>query len=193
MNQADFLKRKITAKDMVEIQQSMNDAQKDDTPFAVVTNEGLNVVGDANKIAPKSHDYNIRFRFPKSMAEGIDPNDIIATIGDYVVVNMEFNDVHIKPINDVDINAAIVNIIPYFKTMSEDYKHIQDKSEEELIELVKTINDDIGEDIYNVVAAILDVDKSIKDYMILTDVLEVLKRMPADFPEVFNEADSFFG
>lgn len=177
---------------MVEIQQALNEAPKSDTPFPVVSKDGVTVVGNANKIEVKPHDYNVRFRFPKSMAEGIDPNDIIAEIGDYVIVNMEFTDVHIKPINDVDINAAIVNIIPYFKSMQEDLS-VTDKTPEEMTALVKQINDDIGADLYNVVAAILDVDKSIKDYMILTDVLAIIKRMPEDFPEVFNEADSFFG
>lgn len=192
MKQADFLKKRITTSDMVDIQQSMNEAQKSDTPFAVVTKDGVNVVGNPNKTEVKSHDYNIRFRFPKSMAQGIDEKDIVATVGDYVIVNMEFTDVHIKPRNDVDINAAIVKIIPYFKNMTEDLK-VEDKTQEELTEIVKAINDDIGQDLYDVVAAVLDIDKSIEDYMLLTDALEVVKRMPTDFPEVFNEADSFFG
>lgn len=192
MKQADFLKRRVTTQDMLDIQASMNEAHKDDTPFAVVADNGVNVIGNANKTEVKSHDYNVRFRFPKSMAEGIDPKDIVQTVGDYVIVNMEFTDVHIKPRNDVDINAAIVQILPYFKNMNEDLS-VTDKTQEELIQLVKTVNDDIGLDIYDVVAAILDVDKSLKDYMLFTDVLEVLKRMPQDFPEVFNEAESFFG
>lgn len=192
MKQADFLKRRVNTQDMLDIQASMNEAHKDDTPFAVVADNGVNVIGNANKTEVKSHDYNMRFRFPKSMAQGIDPKDIVQTVGDYVIVNMEFTDVHIKPRNDVDINAAIVQILPYFKNMNEDLS-VTDKTQEELIQLVKTVNDDIGLDIYDVVAAILDVDKSLKDYMLFTDVLEVLKRMPQDFPEVFNEAESFFG
>lgn len=192
MKQADFLKKRVNTQDMLDIQASMNEAHKDDTPFAVVSNNGVNVVGNANKTQVKSHDYNVRFRFPKSMADGIDPKDIVQTVGDYVIVNMEFTDVHIKPRNDVDINAAIVQILPYFKDFNEDLS-VTDKTQEELVQLVKTVNDDIGMDIYDVVAAILDVDKSLKDYMMFTDVLEILKRMPEDFPEVFNEAESFFG
>lgn len=193
MKQADFLKRRVTAEDMLEIQQSINETPKDDTPFMVVSKQGEFVTGDPNKIDIKSHDYAVRFRFPKSMAEGIDPKDIIQTIGDYVIVRFEFSDVHIKPKNDVDIIAAIVRILPYFKTMNKDDFTVKDKTPEELIALVKTVNDDIGVDLYDVVAAVLDVDKSIKDYMILTDVLAIIKMLPEDFPEAFNEADSFFG
>ena len=192
MKQEDFLKRKITTSDMLEIQHEIAETPKDDTPFVVATKDGINVVGDANKTEIKSHDYMVRFRFPKDMADGIDPKDIVQTIGDYVVVNMEFSDVHIKPRNDVDINAAIIKILPYFKTMSEKDFTIKDKTPEEITAFVKEINDDIGADMYDVVAAVLDVDKSIKDYMLLTDVLEVVKRIPSDFPEIFNEAESFF-
>lgn len=193
MKQTDFLKTKISLNDMVDMQESINEAQKDDTPFPVVTRDGINVIGDVNKTEVKSHDYNVRFRFPKSMASNIDPKEIINTIGDYVIVNMEFNNVHIKPRHDIDINAAIVRILPYFKNMSEEDISIKDKTPEELVEFVKRMNDEIGSDIYDVVAAILDVDPSIKDYMLLTDVLDVINKVPRDFPEVFNEADSFFG
>ena len=83
MKQADFLKRHVSTADMLEIQKSMNEATKDDTPFPVVTKDGINVVGNPNKTEIKSHDYNVRFRFPKSMADGIDPKDILEKIGDY--------------------------------------------------------------------------------------------------------------
>lgn len=193
MKQADFLKRRVTADDMLEIQQGIDEAQKDDTPFMIATKNGEYVTGDPNKIDVKSHDYVVRFRFPKSMADGIDDKDIIQTIGDYVIVRFEFSDVHIKPKNDVDVIASIVKILPYFKAMDKDSFSMRDKTQEELIAMVKTVNDDIGIDMYDVVAAVLDVDPSIKDYMILTDVLSIVKRLPEDFPEAFNEADSFFG
>lgn len=193
MKQADFLKRRISTEDMLEIQEKLDETPKDDTPFMVVTKNGEYVAGDPNKIDYKSHDYAVRFRFPKSMAKDrIDPKDIIQTIGDYVIVRFEFTDVHIKPKNDVDVIAAIVRILPYFKTMDATDFTVKNKTTEELIQLVKTVNDDIGIDMYDVVAAVLDVDKSIKDYMILTDVLAIIKQLPEDFPEAFNEADSFF-
>lgn len=195
MKQEDFLKRRITAEDMVDIQQSIKSAVSDDTPFATPTKEGLVVMGDANKTEIKSHDYAVRFRFPKKMAQehGVSEQDIIQTIGDYVIVRFEFGDVHIKPRNDVDVIAAIVKILPYFQTLKGTDFTMEDKTVEELTALVKTVNDDIGIDMYDVVAAVLDIDKSLKDYMILTDVLAIVKQLPHDFPEAFNEADSFFG
>lgn len=192
MKQEDLLKRKVDLNDMVTMQEKMEEAQTDDTPFAIVKDDGVKVAGDVNKTEIKSRDYSVRFRFHKSHAKDIDPKDIVKTIDDYVVVKIEFNDVYIVPRRDLDITAAIVRVIPYFQKIREDDLKIEKRTPEELMQMVQEVNDDIGDDLYNLVAAVLNVDKSIKDNMLLTDVLDVVQRLPEDFPEVFREADAFF-
>ena len=191
MKQEDLLKSKVSVNNLIDFQESMQEAEKDDTPFPVVTDDGVNVVGDANKTKVKKRNYSVRFRFPKERAADFDEKEIIQEVGDYIIVSVDFDDVHIVPRRDTEITAAIVKILPYVKKLQEE--KIADRTPEEMVELVKTVNKDIGDDIYDVVAAVLNVDESIKDYMLFTDVMDLLVKLPDDFPEVFNEADGFFG
>ena len=190
MKQEDLLKSRVDLEDMLDIQNGLKEAEKDDTPFAVVTSDGVNVAGDVNKTEIKSKDYHIRFRFPKAMAGSIDKKDIIQEVGDYVLVNVEFNDVHITPRRDMEIIASIVKILPYFKKYEE--SKAEYRSVDEMATLIKEVSIDIGDDLYDVVAAILNVDQSIKDYMVFTDVLNMVGKIKDDFPEAFNEGDTVF-
>lgn len=193
MKQADLFKKRLTADDLANIQDNIEEAHNDSTPFAVVTKDSMNVVGDVNKTEKKTHDYVVRFRFTKDEAEalGIDPKDVVKEIGDYVIVPMEYNDVSIKPRYDLEINAAIVKILPYFYSVNEETKKIGKRSQEELIALVKDMSETIGDDLYNVVAAILEVDRRLVPHMMWNDVVDIVTSLPNDFPEVFNEAEGF--
>lgn len=192
MKQDDLLGRKVNLEDMVDIQKSMDEAQKDDTPFAVVKDDSVKVAGNANKTEIKRRNYSVRMRFTKAEAElrGINPKEIIKTIEDYVIIRVDFEDVHIVPRRDLDITAAIVRVIPYFQKIKD--KDTEDRSQAEMLKMVQEINEDIGDDLYNLVAAVLNIDRSLTDHMIMTDVLDVVEKLPEDFPEVFREADAFF-
>lgn len=192
MKQEDLLKSKVSVDNLIDLQESMEKAEHDDTPFPVVTDDGVNVVGDANKTQVKTRNYSIRFRFPKEREQDFDEKDIIQRVGDYIIVSVDFDDVHIVPRRDTEIVTAIVRILPYIKEMNEDGS-IRPKTNSEMLEMVRRLNKDIGDDIYNVVAAVLNVDDSLKDYMLFTDVMDMLTKLPEDFPEAFNEADGFFG
>lgn len=193
MKQADLFKRGVSIEDMTKMQESLEKAHEDDTPFPVVSRDGIAVVGDVNKTEVKSRSYSIRFRFSKKEAGdlGIDPNEIIKTVGDYVIVKMDYDDVSIKPRYDLEINAAIVRILPYFYSVNEETKKIGKRTDEEMINLVNDMSIEIGDDLYNVVAAILGVDRRLVDHMMWNDVVSVWQRLPEDFPEVFNEAEGF--
>lgn len=192
MKQEDLLKSKVSVDNLIDLQESMEKAEHDDTPFPVVTDDGVNVVGDANKTQVKTRNYSIRFRFPKEREQDFDEKDIIQRVGDYIIVSVDFDDVHIVPRRDTEIVTAIVRILPYIKEMNEDGS-IRPKTNSEMLEMVRRVNKDIGDDIYNVVAAVLNVDDSLKDYMLFDDVMDMLTKLPDDFPEAFNEADGFFG
>ena len=192
MKQDDLLKTRVSLDDMVTIQEKMNEAQHDDTPIPLVTDNGLKVVGDANKTERKSRDYSIRFRFPENEAQNIDEKDIVQRVLGYVVVKVDFTDVHIVPRRDIDINAAIVKVIPYFQKLKEDGVTLKNRTPEEMVDFVKGMSDEIGDDIYSLVASILNVDRKIQDNMVFSDVIKVLEKLPQDFPEAFSEADAFF-
>lgn len=193
MKQEDFFKHKVDLEDMVEVQDKFEEAGHTDVPIAVVQKDGLKVVGDANKTEVKSHDYSVRFRFPKTMAENINENDILKDLGEYVIVRFDFTDVHIVPRRDYEILESIIEIIPYFKKLDEDGVTLSDMSKTDLLKVLHEANEQIGDAMYNVVSAFLDIDPSITRYMLLPDVMARVKDFMDDFPEVFKEADVFFG
>lgn len=194
MKQSDLFKRGVTVGDMARLQDGLEKTHEDDTPFPVVTRDGMTVVGDVNKTENKAFDYNIRFRFTQQEAEelGIDPKEIIQTVGNYVIVRMEFENVSIKPRYDLEISAAIVRIFPYFYSINEETKKIGKRSDEETIEMVKEMSVEIGDDLYNIVAAVVGVDRRIVDHMMWNDVVDSVIKIMGDFPEVFNESEGFF-
>ena len=193
MKQADLFKRGVSIEEMSKMQQSLDKAHEDDTPFPVVSRDGISVVGDVNKTEVKEHSYSIRFRFTKEEAEelGIDSKDIIKTIGNYVIIRLDFEDVSIKPRYDLEINAAIVKILPYFYSVNEETKKIGKRTEEEMIEMVNDMSVEIGDELYHVIAVILGVDRRIESHMMWNDVVSVWQQLPLDFPEVVNEAEGF--
>lgn len=193
MKQEDFFKSKVDLEDMVSVQEKFNEAGHTDVPIAVMQGDKLKVVGDANKTEVKSRDYTMRFRFPKSMAANVDEKDILVDLGEYVIVRFEFTDVHIVPRRDYEIMESIIDIIPFFKGLADDGITLTDLSQPELLKVLHNANEQIGDAMYNVVAAFLDINPEIKRYMILTDVMARVQDFENDFPEVFKNADVFFG
>ena len=193
MKQADLFKRGVTLEDMTKMQENLEKAHEDDTPFPVVSKDGIAVVGDVNKTEIKKHSYSIRFRFTQEEAAelGIDPKEIIKTVGNYVIVRIDYENVSIKPRYDLEIIAAMAKIMPYFYSVNEETKKVGKRTDEELMAMVNDMSVEIGDDLYNSVAAVLGIDKRIIDHMLWNDVVSVWTKLPEDFPEIFNETEVF--
>lgn len=187
MNQKDFLKAQ---NQIIDIKEALDEAEHDDTPFPVATEDGLKVVGDANKTEKKSKTYDVRFRFPLSMTKGME-DQVIEKIGNYGVIKMTFEDVDIVPRRDLKLLAAIMDVLPFFKELQEDGS-TEKRSIEDLIAIFRKVPQETIDSMYMIVISFLDVDESIAGYMYVSDVLNTMASLIKDFPEVFNEADSFF-
>lgn len=194
MKQQDLFNKSVRVKDMKKIQAALKEAPKDDTPFPVVANDGLAVVGDVNKTEIKYRDYSIEFHFdPMEVEEfGIDKEDIEKWVDGQAVVHMEFDHVTIKPRYRLEVDAAIVKILPYFYNLNEETKKIGDRTDEELTEMVQDMCIEIGDDMYNLVAAVCRVDRRIVENMEWASVSDTIIAIIRDFPEVFNESESTF-
>ena len=92
-------------KEYNEISEALDKAEEDTTPFMVVTDQDLNVVGDANKTELNKHDYKIAFRIFKD--------------GKYEWIDKEFKDVYITPRNDVKVSRMLTQLMPYFKKIED--------------------------------------------------------------------------
>jgi hypothetical protein len=194
MKQDDLFRRGVRVKDMKKIQESMEEAHKDDTPFATATKEGLVVMGDVNKTEPKYRSYEVEFHFDPLEVEKfhIDEEDIERYVDGQAVVHMTFDDVTIKPRHRLEVDAAIVKILPYFYKISEEKNEVSERTDEELRDLVNDMCIEIGDDMYNLVAAVLRVDRRIVENMEWQSVMDTITKIIEDFPEVFNESESTF-
>lgn len=181
----------ITKEELSKINESIRKAGEDTTPYPVVLDGKVRVVGDANRTEVKSRDYTIKFRFPKAYEQYFE-GEVSAIIGDYIIVETEYKDVHISPRSDMKILAAISKIFPFVKKLGEDGS-IEDMTDDELIDMCLKMPDEIEDAMYILTASILGVDEDIRDWMLATSVFHFVARFIEDFPEVVNEADAFFG
>ena len=162
-------------KEYNEISEALDKAEEDTTPFMVVTDQDLNVVGDANKTEINKHDYIVNFRVFKA--------------GKYEWVEKEFKDVYITPRNDVKVSRMLTQLMPFFKK-TEDGK-VKKFTNEEILDILT--QDALLDTMYDTVAAILNIPDSLKDYMAPESVIQAVTQIIKDYPEAVNEADTFFG
>lgn len=182
----------ITQNDFMKLQDARERAlAENDTPYLVVANDKMSVGGDANKTEVKKHDYTIGFAFPKEWADKVGKENIRKEIGQYIIVDIEYKDVFLKPRKQMSVISALVELEPFFNKILDDGQ-VKDLAPEDIRDVLNTLNDEMQERLYNAVASILGVDKSLVDYMIITDVIITATRIYADFPEAVNEANAFF-
>ena len=187
MKQEDFLKAQ---EKLADINDALKEAEHDDTPFPVATDDGLKVVGDANKTENKSRDYTVTFRFPKELVpKGM---NVVKEVGDYKYVEMLFEDVHITPRRDLKLLASVMDILPLFRELEGDGS-VKERTTEDLLRIFRKVPQETIDSMYTLVVAFLGVDESIAEYMTPMSVMDRIADLVNDFPEVFNEADVFFG
>lgn len=163
------------------IDEALDAAQEDTTPFAVVSNDEVIVAGDANKTEINTHDYTMKFRVPTR-----EDGKIV-----YKHLTKEFKDVYITPRMDVQVNKLMVQLMPYFKKVQEDGS-VGKYTLEEAKEIVNDFSDDIMDLMYDTVACVLKIPADLKEYMLPTTVMDAVAKIIREYPETVNEADTFF-
>lgn len=181
---------KITPADLLGLNKQLQKINEDDTPFAVVKDDEIAVVGDANKTEVKKNDYTVKFRVPISMFQQ-KPADAVV-VGSSYVFSVDFPDVTISPRSDLIIVDAIMKITPFFKKLNENGS-VDDLTNEELLSVFAYAGEEVHLAIYNLVATFLQIGDEIAPYMLPFSVIGALNEIIENHPEVFNEADAFFG
>ncbi|WP_086350266.1 hypothetical protein [Candidatus Enterococcus clewellii] len=180
----------MKAADFLTISNKLKKVSEDDTPFAVVKDQEVSVIGDANKTEVKTGEYNVKFRVPQSHFEQ-KPEGAVE-VGKYYVFSVAFADIMITPRSDLRIVDAIMKITPFFNKLKEN-GDVEEFNKEELLSIFVNAGDEIHLAIYNLVATFLGIDDQMGEYMLPFSVIENLNKIMDKHPEVFNEADVFFG
>lgn len=170
---------------LIDIKTKLDKAQEDETPFLAINEDKLHVIGDPNRIQRKKFEYDLKFRFPKDIeCDG-------KIVGNYKIVTRHYKNVTINPQNDLRIVEAIIQIEPFFRDAKEG--QVTDYTPEDLRNVVTSMSQEVITGMYNIVAGMLDIKPELTKYMIPFSMIEVFEQLIVDFPEVFNEADAFFG
>lgn len=153
------------------IADAMDKAEEDVTPFAVLKDNEVTVVGDANRTEVAKHDYKILFRVVKD--------------GKYEWSEQEFKNVYITPRMDTKVTRLLTEMQPYFKKPDGE-KFTRDDA----MKIIE--NDDLLDLMYNVVASVLNIPANLANYMEPASVITAAKQIMLDFPNAVNEANTFF-
>lgn len=169
-------------KDYEKIDNAIEKAQESVVPFPVVDGDALTVIGDANATEINKHDFKMRFRVPAKRDDGTT---------EYIRREKEYTDVFIKPRHDSKIVEMIAKLMPFFKKIRED-GGIEAMTMDEKREVIRQMDREIMDLLYDVTTMVLGIDEELKEYMLPLDVVRAATQIIELYPETVNEADTFF-
>lgn len=171
-----------------EISQALDAAEEDTTPYPVVADGNVNVVGDANKTEIQKHTFTVSFRFPK----GIIPDEGADEVGEtWCLKRVKFPDVYITPRQDLAVLNAVVNVLPFVRNILENGK-VEKMSNEEMLVIGATMSNQAIDAMYNLVMRTLGIEEDLGQYITAVSVLRNTAEILRAFPQLANEADGFF-
>lgn len=182
---------------ITKIAKNLSETHEDSTPFVLHKEDGnIDIVGDPNKTENKKHNYVIKYRFSEREFDELFPNGVEAEVTTvakhWKVIEVEYKDITVKPRRDLGMVGAITKVFPYFYELKDDGS-MRRYNTEELTEVFFVAEDELIENMYRIVTFFLDIPKKEAEYMTCVSVLRTMGELIMDFPEVFNEAELFFG
>lgn len=165
------------------IEEALDAAESSVTPFPVVSDDEIAVVGDANATQLNKHNFKVGFRVPVQQEDGSVK---------YVRREKEFKDVYITPRDDATIARMISALLPMFKKIRDD-GGLEAYTKDEQLDILRRFDGEILDRVYDTVAAVLHISDDLKPFMYPMDAIDAATQILTVFPEAVNEADTFFG
>lgn len=159
----------MTQEEMLRIKNEMDKAQESTTPFAVVNEDTLSVVGDANDTKTVLTDYTITFRLPDGK-------------GGVVNKDVEYKNVFITPRQETRLVRLYSELLPYFKKVTQE-KGIEEYTDEEMAIIASEMNEQIYDLMYELVGCVLGIAPELVDYMIPESVLSAVAKILRHYPQ----------
>lgn len=163
--------------------EAINKAQESTRPFTVIKNDTLAVVGDANDTELKKFEYEITFKKPTYDEEG----NLVGKTSE----TKRYKNVFIAPRQQTRVVKLLTMILPYFHKVNEDGS-LGNYTPFELGEIFSTMDESVYDLMYELVSCVLHIPKEDADYMQFSSVIGSTIKICVEFPEVVNEAESFF-
>lgn len=115
-------KNSISLNDILKIENALDTAREDDTPYAVYgrdDTEVIEVIGDPNKTEVKKSSYDIKFRYTMDELNGYIPEGAEVVANRFVVFKHYFEDITLNPAKDLAVVSAVMDILPFFAELED--------------------------------------------------------------------------
>lgn len=115
----------ISLNDILKIEDAIDTARDDDTPYAVYgrdDTEVIEVIGDPNKTEVKKSNYNIKFRYTLEELNGNIPEGAEVIARRFVVFNHRFEDITLNPAKDLTVVSCMMDILPFFAELESTFE-----------------------------------------------------------------------
>ena len=129
------------------------------------------------------YDFNIEFQIPYRE----DNNSKVR----YKTINKEYKDVFVQPRRNSEIVRIIVDLIPFFYKW-DDNGELHHYTREEYAEIYDTMDAEIIDRLYDLVARVLGIDMSLKNYMVEESVWAATANIINQYKATINEGKTFF-
>jgi len=159
-------------------------------PFLVEKDQELAVTNSERSAVVDSGKYEIKFRMLKTDLEELPKG--AQTVGQYCTFTLNFDGITMATHSDLKIVDAIFKILPFFNNLKE-AGDIEALSKEEMISLFAHADEEIHLAMYNLVATFLGINDHLGQHMLPFSVIAALSQLIDNHPEIFNQADVFFG
>lgn len=171
----------MTEKEYNAIDTAFKEAEKDDTPFLIATEDELIVAGDANKTELNIHDFEITFRIP------VEENGAVK----YVTKTKQYSGVYITPRQEPRILKTLTAMLPFYNRITAD-GGLAKMTQEEINLMLISEDDAMLDAMYELVGTVLRIDPELSDYMLPSSVLASTANILQAFPEMVNAGNVFF-
>lgn len=171
-----------------KMEESIDNAPESPTPFPVVKNEKLSVIGDANETQVNKHDFTVVFRLPEGVADG-------EKVPGGVLKEVEYKDVFVAPRQSGKVVASLCRMLPFFRKIidtADGGKEGVSFTRDEVVEMLAEFGDDFVDDMYDLVGKFLKIDDALVDYMLPESAMRATLQILNEYPEIINEAEAFF-
>lgn len=185
----------MTYEKFMAMKQAMDNAENDTTPFAVVDDNEVKVVGDANKTETKKRDYVLKMAYPaaaewREYVKNLKNAKVFNETPNYLGVERTFSNVWVPPAVHTAVQSTFLDLYKLFYIITEDGQ-IRDMTNDEVMQALSILNQEMCEAMYHAVATILKINVDEEQFMLASPTAQVVVKMIDDFPEIINGVDFF--
>lgn len=181
----------MTPEQFKKIQKQLELVQEDQTPYAVISEDEVSVVGDATLTQNTKKDYKVSFIYPAEYRDIIGEENIKSEKNNLLFVEVEYKDVFIAPREALKVTGCVAHLLPFFKKLFPDGR-VGELDEDEAYAMVKSLEPEIVDAMYRLVGVVLKMDESMWADMYFESVFNLIVSFINDFPWAFNAGDGFF-